>query len=131
MLKIYATRQYKIKIKDLSSNVFLNEELEGTSGDMAWSSDGKFLFYVMRDSETLLPFQVYRHRIGDMQSKDKLIFEETDPTYHVSVGNSRSMEFVEIDVSSTTSSEVLLIAAEDPLSTPKVFFKRIKNKCLM
>ena len=120
-------RQYKIKIKDLSSNVFLNEELEGTSGDMAWSSDGKFLFYVMRDSETLLPFQVYRHRIGDMQTKDKLIFEETDPTYHVSVGNSRSMKFVEIDVSSTTSSEVLLIAAEDPLSTPKVFFKRIKN----
>jgi len=120
-------RQYKIRIKDLSSGFFLKDELTGTSGDMAWSADGDFIFYVARDPKTLLPFQVYRHSIGEKQSKDELIYEESDSTFNVSVGNSRSMDFIEIDVSSTTSSEVMLIDADKPLSKPKIFYKRVKD----
>ena len=91
---------------------------------MAWSSDSKHFFYVKRDPETLLPFQVYRHLIGSKQSEDVLIYEEKDPTFHVSVGNSRSMEFIEIDISSTTSSETLLLKSSKPLESPIVFFPR-------
>ena len=91
---------------------------------MAWSSDSNYLFYVRRDPETLLPFQVYRHLIGSKQSEDVLIYEEKDPTFHVSVGNSRSMEFIEIDISSTTSSETHLLESSKPLESPIIFFPR-------
>ena len=39
-------RQYKIRFKDLTNNITENLSLENTSGDMAWSADGKYLFYV-------------------------------------------------------------------------------------
>tara|TARA_B100000809_G_scaffold223899_1_gene233691 strand:- start:171 stop:1610 length:1440 start_codon:yes stop_codon:yes gene_type:complete len=65
--------------------------------------------------------------MGSKQSEDVLIYEEHDPTFHVSVGNSRSMEFIEIDISSTNSSETLLIRSSNPLEKPSVFFPRTLN----
>tara|TARA_X000000368_G_scaffold328224_1_gene265277 strand:- start:2769 stop:4907 length:2139 start_codon:yes stop_codon:yes gene_type:complete len=120
-------REYLIKFKNLLTKKVSEIEISGTSGDMAWSSDSNYLFYVRRDPETLLPFQVYRHLIGSKQSKDVLIYEEKDSTFHVSVGNSRSMEFIEIDISSTTSSETLLLESSKPLESPIVFFPRTLN----
>ena len=120
-------REYIIRIKRISSDSFLDERLTGTSGDIAWSKDGKFIFYVKRDPETLLPYQVYRHRIGDKQSEDVLIYQEEDNTFHVSVGNTRSMKYVEIYISSTTSSETLLIDSSSPSDLPNTVLKREKN----
>ena len=117
-------REYLIQFKNLLTKKISEIEIRGTSGDMAWSSDSNYLFYVRRDPETLLPFQVYRHLIGSKQSEDVLIYEEKDPTFHVSVGNSRSMEFIEIDISSTTSSETLLLESSKPLESPIIFFPR-------
>ena len=117
-------REYLIKFKNLLTKKVSEIKISGTSGDMAWSSDSNYLFYVRRDPETLLPFQVYRHLIGSKQSEDVLIYEEKDPTFHVSVGNSRSMEFIEIDISSTTSSETLLLESSKPLESPIIFFPR-------
>ena len=117
-------REYKIRIKNLTSSGFLEDTIIGTSGDLAWSLDGKNLFYVLRDPETLLPFKVYRHELGEKQSKDVLVYEEKDSTFHVSVGNSRSMKFIEINISSTTSSETLFIDSSNPKEIPKVIFSR-------
>ena len=117
-------REYKLRIKDLSSNKFLLDRLLGTSGDLAWSSDSRYLFYVLRDPETLLPFKVYRHRLGDEQSSDTLVYEEKDLSFNLSVGNSRSMKFIEINIGSTTSSETLYIRSSNPLENPKKVFSR-------
>ena len=111
-------RKYELKIKDIGADKFLNDTVKNTSGAMAWSQDGQYLFYVLREKETLLPYQVYRHKIGDKQSQDKLVYEEKDETFYVTVGNSRSMKYIEIDISSTTSSETLLIDATKPTSEP-------------
>jgi len=111
-------RKYEIKIKDLNSGKFLNDSIKNTSGDMAWSLNGQYLFYVLRTPKTLLPFKVYRHKLGERQSEDQLVYEEKDTTFHVSVGNSRSMKYIEINVSSTTSSETLLIDSNFPESSP-------------
>ena len=45
-------RQYTIRIKDLSTDKFLEDILSGTSGDIAWSLNSEFLFYVLRDFKT-------------------------------------------------------------------------------
>tara|TARA_Y100001970_G_scaffold19338_1_gene21718 strand:- start:14761 stop:16899 length:2139 start_codon:yes stop_codon:yes gene_type:complete len=124
---ITGRRQYKIKFKSLTSEKDFLEILNNTSGDMAWSNDGKYLFYVLRHEETLLPYKVFRHELGTPQKKDKLIYEEKDPTFYLSVGNSRSMDFIEIYTSSTTSSETLLIDSSQPDKTPKAFLRREKD----
>ena len=114
-------RQYKIRFKDLTNNITENLSLENTSGDMAWSADGKYLFYVLRDKETLLPYKIYRHEIGTTQKEDVVIYEEKDSTFYLSIGNTRSMDYVEINISSTTSSEVRLIRSKNPKEKPKIF----------
>ena len=117
-------RQYRIKFKDLENEEISSFYIEITSGDMAWSSDGKYLFYVIRDEETLLPYKLFRHEIGTSQDKDVAIYEEKDTTFYLSVGNTRSMEYIEVNISSTTSSEVRLIKSDSPDMTPQIFLPR-------
>ena len=74
-------REYTIKFKDLVTGETYKKVLSDSSGDMAWSSDGKYLFYVLRDKETLLPFKLFRHKIGSSQEDDVLVYEEKDPTF--------------------------------------------------
>ena len=120
-------RKYELRVKDIRAEKFLNDSVKNTSGAMAWSLDGQYLFYVLREKETLLPYQVYRHKIGDKQTQDQLVYEEKDETFHVTVGNSRSMKYIEIDISSTTSSETLLIEAANPMSEPVKVLEREEN----
>ena len=117
-------RQYRIKFKDLENEEISSFFIENTSGDMAWSSDGKYLFYVLRDEETLLPYKLFKHEIGTSQDKDVAIYEEKDTTFYLSVGNTRSMEYIEVNISSTTSSEVRLIKSDSPDMTPQIFLPR-------
>ena len=124
---INGRRQYKIKFKNLDNDQVYDYELENTSGDMAWSKDGIYLFYVQRDEETLLPFRLLRHKIGTPQADDILVYEEPDSTFYLSVGNTRSMEFIEINIASSTSSEVRLIPTDQPQLEPVIFYKREKN----
>ena len=117
-------RQYTIKFKNLENEETSSFFIENTSGDMAWSSDGRYLFYVIRDEETLLPYKLFRHEIGTSQMKDVAIYEEKDTTFYLSVGNTRSMEYIEVNISSTTSSEVLLIKSDSPDMKPQIFLPR-------
>ena len=117
-------RQYTIKFKNLENEETSSFFIENTSGDMAWSSDGRYLFYVIRDEETLLPYKLFRHEIGTSQMKDEAVYEEKDTTFYLSVGNTRSMEYIEVNISSTTSSEVRLIKSDSPKMNPQIFLPR-------
>ena len=124
---INGRRQYSIKFKDLIKSETYDYVIENTSGDMAWSAEGDYLFYVLRDEETLLPHKVFRHKVGTSQDTDELVYEEKDTTFYLSVGNTRSMEFIELSISSTTSSETRLIKSNNPTSSPEIFYKREKD----
>ncbi|MFL2706446.1 MAG: S9 family peptidase [Gammaproteobacteria bacterium] len=117
-------RQYTLKFKDLENDLVFENSIENTSGDMAWSANGKYLFYVLRDEETLLPYKLFRHEIGTSQEQDALVYEEKDTTFYLSVGNTRSMGYVEINISSSTSSEVRLIKSNNPEMEPEIFLTR-------
>ena len=117
-------RQYSIKFKDLEKGTTRTYSLDNTSGDMAWSADGKYLFYVLRNEETLLPYKLYSHEIATSQESDTLVYEEKDTTFYLSVGNTRSMEYIEVNISSSTSSEVRLIKSNDPTMEPEIFLVR-------
>ena len=120
-------RQYSIKFKYLDTNLTASYSIKNTSGDMAWSLDGKYLFYVLRDKETLLPYKLYRHEIGTNQDQDIEVYEEKDDTFYLSVGNTRSMDYIEVNISSTTSSEVRLIDSKFPETQPEIFLTREKD----
>lgn len=121
---VISRRQYTIRVKDLDSGEFFSEEIENTSGEIIWANDNKTFFYVKKHPETLLPFQVYAHRLDSDVKNDILIYEEFDNTFYTEIYQTRSEKFIGIYISSIMSSEVHFIDADKPESPFKTFLKR-------
>jgi oligopeptidase B len=117
-------RIYTIGIKDLEERTELSDRLLGASGSMAWSACEGFLFYVTKDPQTLRPYQVFRHKIGDSQEKDELIFEEDDERFYVEIKSSKSRKYLLIGSSSTLTSEYRYLPSDEPESAPRIFTER-------
>lgn len=117
-------RNYTISVRNYGSTKFLTDKIEGTDGSLCWANDNKTLFYVKIDPQTLRSFQVYRHVLGTKQSSDVLVFEDKDEKFNVSIGKSMNSQYIIINSESTTTTEELLIDANNPASYPKVFLAR-------
>src|SRR5690606_21966706 len=104
----------------------LDDVIEKTNADSAWAPDGKSFFYTIMD-ENHRPCRVYHHIIGQKQSDDRLVYEEKDPSFFVSVGTSTLLDFVEIHINDHQSSEARLIYAGDLTAEPKIVAPRKEN----
>ena len=117
-------RQYTLRFKNLESEEFSSEVIENTSGQIIWANNNKTLFYVKKDPITLLPFQVYRHQLGDSPDNDVLVYEEKDNTFYTYIYKTRSEKYIGIGVSSTMSSEARFVNASTPEESFSVFLAR-------
>jgi oligopeptidase B len=112
--------RYQLRIRTFADDgtfIDSNETVDGVANaGTAWSTDGSWLFYV-RPDEQERPFQIWRHRVGDLTTDaDELIFEELDERFFVAIGETRSNEWIVIHSASKTSAEVRL--APSDLSAP-------------
>lgn len=117
-------RIYNIKIKDLSTGKLLEDTLKGTNGSVVWANDNKTLYYIKKDLQTLLGYQVYRHTLGTPQSDDELVYEETDTSYYMGISKSKDDSEIYIWHSSTTASGVSVLSADDVKAMPKRLIER-------
>ncbi|MDN3488902.1 MULTISPECIES: S9 family peptidase [unclassified Pseudoalteromonas] len=117
-------RIYDIKIKDLSTGKLLEDTLKGTNGSVVWANDNKTLYYIKKDLQTLLGYQVYRHTLGTPQSDDELVYEETDTSYYTGISKSKDDSEIYIWHSSTTASGVSVLSADDVKAMPKRLIER-------
>jgi oligopeptidase B len=109
---------YTVRFRDLATGAELADELVDTSwGGTAWSADGDWFYYVTPD-EQMRPRTVWRHRLGTPQTGDVQVYDDPDERFFVGVELSRSDEWILIESSSKTSSEVHLIPALEPELTP-------------
>lgn len=120
-------RQYDIRIKRLGDQSWYDEVLENTAGHFEWTNDSASLYYVRKHPQTLLPYQVYRHRLGTSVADDQLIYEETDDTFYVGLVKTISNKYILIHISSTTTSEILMLDADDTDATPQTFLTRRRD----
>ncbi|MDF2180418.1 S9 family peptidase [Aliiglaciecola sp. CAU 1673] len=111
-------RIYTVKFKDLSTGKLLDDQLEGTSGQIIWGNDNQHLYYIKKDPQTLLGYQVYRHKLGSEQSTDELVYEEQDKSFYTYLGKSKDSSFVYINHVATESKGISLIDANDPKAMP-------------
>ena len=113
-----------IRIKDLVTGDMLSEAIPMNSGDLEWANDSETLFYVKQQANTLIPYRVYRHKLGDPHDEDVLVYEEPDSTFYVALEKSRSDEKIVIASVHTLMSEYRSIDANTPESQPAVFLPR-------
>jgi len=106
-------RQYTLHVKDLSTGRLGLDRAERV-GSIAWGADNRTLFYTVEDEETKRQYQLYRHRLGDQQSADVLVWEEPDERFNIGVGRTRDGEYLFLDSSSHTASEQWFLPAGEP-----------------
>jgi oligopeptidase B len=117
-------RQYRIQIRDLQSGLWLPDVLESCSSELVWAADSRSFFYVRLDDETLLPYQVWNHVLGEPGHRDRLIYEEVDDSYYLSLEQSRSEQLLLISLHSTLSSEIWWLPLTEVEDEPVCFLPR-------
>ncbi|MEZ9594427.1 S9 family peptidase [Shewanella sp. 10N.261.52.F9] len=112
---LLSRRIYTLYFKDLTSGELLQDKLEGTDGGVVWANDNQHVFYIAKDPQTLLGYQVFRHQLGTPQSADVLVYEEQDDAFYIGLGKSLDQSNIELYAESTVTSEVSVLDANQPL----------------
>ena len=116
-------REFTIKFKNLEENKYINDVLENTSGNITWGNN-EYIFYTYKDPKTLISNKVYRHKLGDAQSNDFLVYEEKDVEFNLSISKSRTNKYIYINSGKTESNELWLIDIENLLENPECVLRR-------
>lgn len=123
------SERYTIRFRDLFAGRELAEriegasgdwgdiEIEGTLGDIVFSSDGRHLLYGVVD-EHWRTRTIKAHRLGTSPAGDAVIYHEPDEGFSVGVGMLSSRKWLAITASEHMTSEVRLLPADDPLAEP-------------
>ncbi len=107
-------RIYTIYTKDLITGAIEVVTENECTGGSTWSADGNYLFYTVKNLETLRSDKIKR---WDAQTgTHELIFEEKDETFSTFVYKTRSKEYIIIGSGSTMSDEYRFIPANEPLA---------------
>ncbi len=122
-LLAYATdtsgdERFSLRVRDLATGTDLPDAVEGTSYGVAWANDDATLFYTRPDAANR-PHQVWRHLIGS-PDEDHLVLEEPDERFHLGVGRSKDGTYVLIELHSEVTSEIWVVAADDPDAAPRI-----------
>jgi oligopeptidase B len=117
---------FSIFIEDIQKKELLSPEIKNTTGDIVWSLDNKYIFYVRLD-QNHRPTKVFQHKIGSNSEKDLLIYEEKDPSFFCSINLSKTKNYLFIRTADHETSEYLFINLKLNEITPILFKKRIKK----
>jgi oligopeptidase B len=110
---------YELAFRDLETGTDRPDRIARSYYGGAWSADSGTFFYTVHD-DSYRPFQVWRHRLGTAATDDRLVYQEDDDRFEVSVSASRSGGLVVIDVFARESTEVWLVPADRPEEAPVV-----------
>jgi oligopeptidase B len=117
---------FSIFIEYIQKQELLSPEIKNTTGDIVWSLDNNYIFYVRLD-QNHRPTKVFKHKIGSNSEKDLLIYEEKDPSFFCSINLSKTKNYLFIRTADHETSEYLFINLKLNEITPTLFKKRVKK----
>ena len=117
-------REYALRVRHLARDADLDDVIPNVTANVTWAAGDDVLFYARHDPTTLRPHQVLLHRLGDDSARDRLVYEEKDPTFSCAVWRSRSKRYVLIGSFQTVTTEIRFLDAEDPEAPPVPFLAR-------
>lgn len=114
-------RFYDLFVKDLKSKK-TEKLVTDASGQVAWAADNRTIFYTKQHPETLRYQWAYRRAING--GTDELVYEEKDETYGLSVGKSRTNDYIFLISESTVAHEWRFLDSRQPNDQFEVFLPR-------
>jgi oligopeptidase B len=119
---VTGNEDHTLYIKRLDTGELLNEKVTHIA-DFVWAEDNEHIFYSLEE-HPYPPRKIFRHKLGDDQTKDVLVYEEADPQWYVALGKSRSGDYIFIYAANYTTTEARFIPASEPLREPKLIAAR-------
>ena len=118
-LDIKGSEYYTIFVRDINSKKIITKQITDTSGSIIFSLDDKFIFYSKLDNNHRAR-KIYRHKIGDFDNEDELIFEEESEAFTVSIGLSSDEKYFFITTSDHNTSEQYYFGANEEKPAPRI-----------
>ena len=122
-LDLKGSEYYTIYLRDIKTNKIISKEITETSGGITFSLDDKYIFYSKLD-ENHRARTIYRHKIGDFDNEDELIFEEKSEAFTVGIGKSSDEKYFFINTSDHNTSEQYFFKSDELNPSPKLIIKR-------
>ena len=79
-------REFRIFVRTIATGETVDQGIDSASSDLVFAADSNTLFYVRNEPTTVRAYQIWRHRLGSNPNSDALIYEESDPTFELSIG---------------------------------------------
>jgi oligopeptidase B len=114
---------YTIRVRDIARGTDLGDIVPDAVGDVVWRADAAGFFYVRLDS-CRRPSQVFEHRLGTAVEHDRLLYEEADARYFVTLSRLRSGHYAEISVHDHETSESWLLDLHAEVTVPRLIAQR-------
>lgn len=106
-------RQYTLHLRNLTDGTDYPDTAERV-GSIAWAADSHTLFYTTEDEVTKRQDKLFRHRLGDSNADDALIYEERDERFNIGIGKTRDGKYLLLEAGSHTTSECSYLSADTP-----------------
>ncbi|WP_317205080.1 S9 family peptidase [Janthinobacterium sp.] len=113
-------RQYQLHILDLRSGKLLSDSVPRVTS-LAWAADNKTVFLTQEDATTKRSDRLLRLTLGHAPAQ---VYHEPVEQFALEVGTSRDREFIELNISSTDTSEVRLLPSKRPGDAFRSVLKR-------
>ncbi len=122
-LDVKGSEYYTIFIRNINDNKIITKEITDTSGSIMFSLDDRYIFYSKLDQNHRAR-KIYRHKIGNLNGKDELIFEEETEAFTVSISLSSDEKYYLISTSDHNTSEQYYFGINEKKPLPKLIKKR-------
>jgi oligopeptidase B len=117
-------REFRIFVRTIATGETVDQGIDNASSDLVFAADSDTLFYIRNEPATLRAYQVWRHRLGSNPNSDVLIYEESDPTFDISIALSGSRNFILLNISEERTSEFRYLPANRPMDELKIIEPR-------
>ncbi|MHB8378758.1 MAG: S9 family peptidase [Acidimicrobiales bacterium] len=114
--------RHHVTVRPLAGQDPVDDTLDDVSYGFVWANDSRHFFYTRVD-EAMRPWQIWRHELNTGAENDVLVYQEDDVQYVVGVGRSRDDTMIVVMMSSSMTSEVRYLDANDP-TAPLVVLER-------
>lgn len=114
---------YTIRVRDLEHAADLADIIPDAVGTVVWTADAAGFIYVRLDSSHR-PSRVFEHRLGTAVADDRLLYEEGDPRYFVTLSRLASGRYAEICVHDHETSESWLVDLRAHAAAPVLVAER-------
>ena len=109
--------RFEVRVKDLRTGEHLPEVISGMLSEIVWTADDAGFLYGLANDQWRTD-NVRFHRLGTPIEEDIEIFHEDDEGFRVGVAETSSRKWIVIATSDHVTSELYLLPAHEPLSTP-------------